>query len=266
MRYAVVDTSNNTVVNVVDADEPFDPGEGYIIVASEDAQIGWLWNGTALSAPPPTVEEQADAVWAVRLGAGITINSIQCGIDDVLALAPDYIQATTAFTSDGSRTLLISSTNSVVTLTPPQLVELYEQLLHYKSAMLYARATVIAAITANTLTDYTLVEGAFDTAYDAAPTWAINSVAQKVTAVSNDLTDAVATIPEITAGDPVAEAATVPGAHLSTSPTGNLFAVLGIIGSTNARVNALHDALNGNAEKQDAIRAAAIANDIIAAS
>lgn len=264
MRYAIIDLATNLAVDFAEADAPFDAGEGFITFQSDEAQVGWIWNGTTLTAPPPTVEQQLDTVWAIRLSTGITINGIDCNINDVIALAPDYIQATTAYTSDGSRTLLFSTNNTVVNLTPPQLVELYEVLLHYKSAMLYARASCIAAITADTLTDYTLVEGAFDAAYAAAPAWAINSVAQKVTAVSNDLAEAVESIPDINPAEPVADAATVTGSHLPATPTGNLLTVLGIIGNTNARVNALQDALNGNAEKQDAIRAAAIANDIIA--
>ena len=57
MNYAVVDDASGKVVNVIVLDEEssgdFDPGQGMTLVQSDDAAIGYTWDGTNFIVPPP---------------------------------------------------------------------------------------------------------------------------------------------------------------------------------------------------------------------
>jgi hypothetical protein len=58
MRYAIIDTTTNKVVNVIEyATAPSSPppgfGAGIIAVQSDVVGPDWTWNGTVLVAPPP---------------------------------------------------------------------------------------------------------------------------------------------------------------------------------------------------------------------
>jgi hypothetical protein len=52
MQYATVDSSN-TVVNVIlwDGVTPYDPGDGFILIQSDNAQIGDVWDGQKFNTP-----------------------------------------------------------------------------------------------------------------------------------------------------------------------------------------------------------------------
>lgn len=66
MRMAVVKGGN--VVNVILADPGFDLGDGSILVASDNAETGWTYDGATLAPPPPPapqVPEQV-ALWQAR--------------------------------------------------------------------------------------------------------------------------------------------------------------------------------------------------------
>ncbi|WP_316227749.1 hypothetical protein [Bradyrhizobium sp. SZCCHNR3015] len=56
-RFAIIDTVTNSVLTVIEYDEPPSnppPGfsEGVIAVQNEDASADWTWDGHTLSAPP----------------------------------------------------------------------------------------------------------------------------------------------------------------------------------------------------------------------
>lgn len=63
MKYALI--NNGIVLNVIDSDAEFAATiQGYEhVIASEDAQVGWSYDGNTLSAPtvPPAPEPVADA-------------------------------------------------------------------------------------------------------------------------------------------------------------------------------------------------------------
>jgi hypothetical protein len=65
MRYAVIE--NGIVVNTIVADEGFAAGIG--AVRSDEAQIGWLWDGEEFSAPEPSPENDPVPTVVSRLQA-----------------------------------------------------------------------------------------------------------------------------------------------------------------------------------------------------
>lgn len=61
MRCAMISTSTNIVVNVIIADPLKDPHpDGTILVASDLAEIGWVYNPETLDILPPAPHQTDD--------------------------------------------------------------------------------------------------------------------------------------------------------------------------------------------------------------
>ncbi|MGJ4953049.1 hypothetical protein [Bradyrhizobium sp. HKCCYLS20291] len=90
-RYAIIDTSTGTVINVVEYDS--DPGnpppgfpDGIIAVQSDQASPGWHWDGTQFTAPPPPPPAQwqlfgyANSMYGTKSSYIVTIGDAQVAV------------------------------------------------------------------------------------------------------------------------------------------------------------------------------------------
>jgi len=197
--YGVVDVATNIVVNVIEADETFDPGEpDYIKVQDDNVQIGWLYdpiNGT-VSAPPVAPIDELYLLRDTQANEGVTVNSIVYLVDDIPYLMADYMQVVASLSATGNRTIERYD-SSTVNLSPADLMSIYDQLLQLRSSLLYAFSTVKAAIDLDTITLAEEVDIAYPIAFSEAPSLSIvrlNTEVETLTTAVDDLDTRVTTL------------------------------------------------------------------------
>lgn len=149
MRFCIIDTSGNKVVNAVDYDAPpANPPPGFsatcIAVQSDTGNIGDSWNGTAIvpaPTPPPSPQQlctNVDSYRDTRLangfadtGTGGTGKTWQC--DDKSVAKWDAIAASAGLNVlrgapyNATTYTLIAADNSEITLAAPDASALLEQ-------------------------------------------------------------------------------------------------------------------------------------------
>lgn len=85
MRWAVIESA--MVVNVIEADEPLD---GLTMVQTDEAGIGWTWDGTAFSPPPPPPPTVPDSITARQLRLWLVRHNVALSaVEAALAALPE---------------------------------------------------------------------------------------------------------------------------------------------------------------------------------
>jgi len=121
MRAAIIDSSTNTVVNIIeyDAESDWVPPDGHAIHTDSSAEIGMKWNGKSFDVPAVSMADkkaalqsaayselvQSDSVVLRCISAGIsvpsswklyrnTLRELSNGVGSKLPQRPDYPEGT----------------------------------------------------------------------------------------------------------------------------------------------------------------------------